>query len=534
MYKEKPIPQHWPWILVGIFGCTLIPNAWLPELSTDEAMHAMIARDLHDYLNVFSPSVMGVQTSHPPLLAWILGILSLVMPLNEFTVRIVDILCLGGSCWIAGHLINRLIGRHAAAVTVAAIFSSAVALQKGRFGEGHMLFMLLINLAWLLLYQLSREQKQWWRAWLVSHGIVFVAMLAGGPKALFYFYLPLLILKRPFKVRRRMRQWEHLASLALLLTLSVVWVSLVPGMWETIFAEIQGLPKVDPADGYFRRFILFPFRAILGYLPWIFLVWPAFCQAWRPIEKESVLAHYLRTIVLCLFWFFWLVPEGKPSYLLPAIVPLGMLTGIHYDILVRRHGEKLQSLNRIILYMAFLLSFSGLVMIALHRVDYGLLTKPVWLLWSCAFFVLSGLGVAFWDLRKGGSLPIWLRLGLAIMAFHLIWVSTIGAHVYVMHGKNRAKGRLLTNAVPAEQPVYFLDRWITESRLSLVAECFYLGRLVVKIDHLQDITNPGKTLYVLCKDRPTGLGNWEWEPIGESVTYDELTLKMWRGTDIGQ
>ncbi len=525
MYKEKSPPTQSVVILVSIFCLLTLPLAWLPELGYHEALTAMMTRDLYHGGTFFLPTIMGQPTIHPPLPSWILAVISFFVPTGELTVRLVGILSLAGLAGLAAHMVYPVGKAQAAGVAAASVVSSVIALHMGIMGTGDMLFAALICASWFTFYHLSREHKQWLYAWFCSHLLVCLAMLAGGPKAIFYFYLPLFFMRRPIHVLRRMRQRDHMISLLFLVCALIAWLVMVPNVSQNVVRFFRDFEPQQATAGYLLRFLRFPFRAILAFMPWPFLAWPAFCLAFRPLEKDATLAQFCRTVVWAVFFCFWLLPDGKISSLLPLIGPLGVLTGLSYHLLARRHGKTLLMLPRLLAWATIVgaVLASGYAAIFMDGVVEGI---GVGTAYFTVFLLMTAVGLAIFILRRPRFGPIWLVTLLAIAVLHLVWVSSHNVRQRLYASEHRFAGQGLSQAIPPEIRVYALlpgdDR---QPRLF-----FYVDRHVVRVQQVEEVPREPEVVYLVTAEvRPISAVR-EWVTAGEPVQVEGREFRLWRGT----
>lgn len=525
MDRETSAPKYWYLLLIGAL-VLLALNCWLPELSPKEAAVALVAAEMHQGAgSLANPQLLGNPVLAPPLGPWLLAAFSYIAPLNEFGVRLLGLAPLALLAVLCAYVAWRRAGSHAAAAAAAAVLTCFVALEKGIYGAGDMLFCLLINCCWLLWYRLSRERRQWLYAWFFVHLLLCLAVLAGGGKAIFFFYFPLLFLRRPLKISRRLGQPDHWVSLLAVLAIGAAWIMLspyLPGQLLGYLGEFQ--PTPEPM-GYLKRFVRFPARAVLGYLPWIFLVWPAFCMAFRPLEKETVFCQFLRTIVFSLTFFFWFFPGGRPSSLLPLIGPLAILLAMNYELLVRRYARQLMRLPKL---MAWLAAAGVVVSLGLgaglfFRDAAPPLPRSVLLPTLGGLLVAAGLAIAV--LFRKDNRHVWLQVLAATVALHLVFAAAAyNVHRRLSYSHARDTAARLADDVPPGAPVYVMIA--DEPSASL---CYYLRRPVQRIALADDLPIRREPVFLLGGDRVPISKFRDWTAVSERVVFRDRPIRMWRG-----
>jgi 4-amino-4-deoxy-L-arabinose transferase-like glycosyltransferase len=444
MYHEKECPRHWRLALLVLFLVLALPNTGLPELSSAEAQVALAAvesgRD-SAYLAQGSVALAPQEniSTPAPLAVWALATLGRLLPMTEFVVRLPSILAMGVLALLCGWVSHRSAGVHAGAIAAAAVIGSVATLRLGLSGEPAMLYALLINAAWLVWYLLSREQHRWLYAWSAGLLLVFLAVLTNGMSALFAFYFPLFMLRRPLKVRRRMLHADHLLPFGLLLIALVGWALLTPGAGEALLGGLRSFSPEGSFATYLLRLVRFPLLAAAGFLPWLFLVWPAYCVAFQPLEKDPALARFLRTICVSLFLFFWLVPLANANVLLLLVGPMAILCGSNYELLVRRYGRQLHLLPRAICALAFV----G----ALAACGYAWWQTPtVYLLDSesmlaAGVLLLIALSAGLLLVRRAVDAPIWLLVAMSVAVGQLTYAATFKVHAHDLRFGKRDRKR---------------------------------------------------------------------------------------------
>ncbi len=454
-YKDHPAPKMWWLWLIGLFLLILVPLCWLPELNTAEARYALIGQEMAGSKDFLNMSLLGEPTFVFPMSSWVLGLASLLGSLDPFAIRLLGIVPTALLTLLCGWVGYRLAGVHAGAASAAAVFTmSVVSFQRGVMGEEHMLFSLLIMGSWLVWYQLGRVRKRWFVAWSLAHLLMCLAILTGGMKAVFFFYFPLFWLRRPIKIRRRLLQADHWLSLLLNIAVIYAWIMFVPHMKDYFIAFFREFQPQEATRGYFYRFLRFPFRALLGTLPWTFLLWPTYCDAFRPLEKQPIFSTFLRTIVSSLFFVFWLLPMGSTDQLMPLVGPVAILVGMNYDLLVRRYGPQLLGIVRIASWLTLVMGVvTGLVVV----VSMGAIEQLSPLLHVTAMVLCTAaLVLALVFLRWRPALPVWMMVVMAVLMCKLMYAGSVTVYRYITKDDVRRLTAQIAAALPPEEDHVYL------------------------------------------------------------------------------
>ena len=523
MFIESKYPKHWIVCVVVIFIVLTVPNSWLPELSRQEAVYTIVAEEIVKNGDYFFARPFGKPADVSPLTPWFLSLIFRVFPINEFTIRLVGLLPMGGLVALCAYISYRSAGARAAAATAVAVISNPMVLSHGVAGDETMMFCLLVNASWFSWYILGRVQRNWLYAWFFAHLFVFFAVLAGGFEAVFFFYFPLLFLRRPLKIWLRLRQADHILSAVILGIFLMFWIFMSPHQAEKVVNFFQKFEHYEPSSNYFLHLVFFPLISILKYAPWLFLVWPAYCVAFHPLEKDPILGQFLRTISSSLFFFFWVFPEISSAILAPLVGTLSVSLGLNYEILVRRYGKQLSSLPRAIVVLT-LAAVGGCGMMMLIR-GSGVLPSPELMLLSITFLLLSAvLAVILFITRV--NLQIWFAVALSVVVSRLAYTSTYhGLWAYGRISEKRRLAERLSENLPNEAMVYEM---IADNQ-TFPSECYYLHRPVTKIGDVTELPYYEDTVFVLSHDEVPISQNRNWFPVSEVVHYKDYSLQMWKG-----
>ena len=320
----------------------------------------------------------------------------------------------------------------------------------------------------------------------------------------------------------------HFGALALVFLVLLLWRTAAPGQallpWNVLV-----LHSVSGATtGYLRHLVTFPFASAVYLLPWAFLLWPAFCMAHRPLEKNPVFCHYLRVIVFSLFLCGWALPGSSPRSLLPVLGPLSILTGLHYEILVRRHHAQLRRLFTTVLIATFAVSAAALTLGFLHVAGIVVLEGfGVRALLPNMMLLFLVLGVACWLHRRSSLRPFWLSFVAAVTLLRVGYLTTIVPFRAWYRNERKDKAELLGARVSPEAHIYK-----TANRF-LVTESFYLRRPIsVVTDPETQIPADTQRVYALGGAKPPILTTRSWTPCSDLVDVRrrrELRLEWFPG-----
>jgi 4-amino-4-deoxy-L-arabinose transferase-like glycosyltransferase len=496
----------------------------------------------------------------PQYPTWVALCSGLGMP-NTFTTRLPAALSVLLTALVCGVFVARRQGRLGGVVAGSMVLSSMACLRIGQRAQGETLLMLWLTCAWLSWYAFGQERKRWGYAWSSALLFVFLASMTVGARAVLYFYLPFLFLKLPVRGRRRLLQPYHMVAFAVFGGALYLWLRAAPGQpfmpWNAEHAR-------DAHSGSFLWDRLFFLAKVAAYLmPWTAMAWAPFCVAFRPVERVPVLFHYLRTQLVTLFLLVWLIPWSSPRALLPVLPSLAILTGCHFDILMRRHREPLERYLTVMGWLGLVLSCLGLLCGVLHVFGVlaivGLSLRVV--VWSAGIFAIAAL-MATLALRakRRGDCTYWLRFMVAVCAVRLVVAAvhptleawggnerwqvamvltgkrpaselhggegpTLGGVKAEVPGPNLAPAEPTdaeTETAPPAQAPAVPRPWglpddvdtVYVSQPPLIIESFYMGRLTLAAEDLErDLPADAPVVYVLGGGERPILSSRIWTPV---------------------
>jgi 4-amino-4-deoxy-L-arabinose transferase-like glycosyltransferase len=445
---DRTFPARDLWLLAFAAAVLLLPNLSTREVRGTEALYAGVASDMVRTGALWATAVHGAPVEAYPGYAWLVAAGQVLGLAPEAALRLPAALCLvvlAGLCGVVGY---RRGGPIAGAVAAAMVLCNPAALRAGTRGQNDSLLALLLCAAWLVWYSLGQRRKRWTLAWIAAMAFVVPAAFTAGARSIALFYLPFIFLRHPVKGRRRLLLPSHLVVLGLTVAGLAFWLHQVPKQIFLPWNEVSTVPRVTVS--YPVELLLFPVHCILYLMPWPFLCWPAFCMAYRPLERSPVIFHYLRTIVVSSFLAVWLIPDLSPLVLLPVLGPLAIMTGLHAELLVRRHHHLLRRLSIALLAVAMVVAVFGILAAALHLagivyfegMETGLLT------WNAAFLLaLLVLALLAWrgplrSLACHAHLVVaFITLACSVVTLRTVWYAWAS-------NEQRAAGLALAGKIP--------------------------------------------------------------------------------------
>ncbi|NQZ58368.1 MAG: glycosyltransferase family 39 protein [Lentisphaeraceae bacterium] len=529
MYTENELNKSWKWILGLVSALLLLPQLAMRELTNTEALYGTVARNAVESGNYLNTLAYGRQLDEGLLYPWIINFFG-TLGINEFTIRLPSILGLAIMIYCAAYITYKYAGRQSAIVAGTCMLSSIAAVKMGSRGEENILGAAMISTAWLCWYQYSRNQKKWFKAWFYSLLLVSLAVYFMGLHSVFLFYLPLFFLKKPTNVRKRLFHPPHFKALAAVLALHFL-VYLAYTNLSDKNAQTIGLTfPTGATDHYLWDLFSFPFEALLWLMPWTFFSWPAFCGSFTAMEKEPQLFHFLRTISITLFICFWFIPDSDSMTLLPVLLPVSIMTGLHYQILVRRYHTHIRKLIRFTLALLILVNFAWLIFFGLNY--SGMLNITISQTWTIINIVISLLAIllSIFLLIKGREYPVWLKIMCTVVIGH--WcIITYKSIPFDRKSTLTEVATDLTKNIPVGTDVY---NFTTKKHFAVM---FYTKRPVIQVESEMDNSKNKlpATIYVIAGDKkPFKITKdpafYKWEALSELLrSKDGDEFKAWKG-----
>ncbi|MDD4539903.1 MAG: hypothetical protein PHT80_12870 [Lentisphaeria bacterium] len=526
--------------LVMYLGCLTIHEL----RASDEALHAAFAQDMVASGRFLQTHLQGRPVRAFPLYSWLVVLCSGFQTPTTLSVRLPAVLALLGLALLCGLIARRLQSAFAGAVAAAVVLTSLASFRIGCRAQSEILHALLLTAAWAAWYYYGQQGKKWYRAWGIALGLVFVAVLAVGAKALFFFYFPLLFLHRPFNIFHRLQGPAHVFTFTLLLLLLGAWLYVIPGQpflsWNTIMA---GTNDSESGTRFFGHLLSFPLKSIVYLLPWAFFFWSPFCLALRQFENDNNACNYMRTIIFCNVFALWLLPGASPLLLLPVFGAMAILIGVHFEIVIRRYQHVLIGILHAGAWLAFATAAAGTAFWCL--VTTGLISiddfSRRWPVFFAAALLVTMLLLWTQILAPGSKRTFRSSILWCVFAFRLVVMFLYYPLDNWLHDSRRATGLALAGlgqpllapvtgvdpdtALPPEPPPAAtfhqlrrdIPRIYLHSNDFYQVETFYLHKPIVNVSNpVQELPTDEATLYVLSPRSPA-VPTHNWEPISPAV-----------------
>ena len=531
MLYIEPIPNRNWWLLIfGAFLALYLPFLGLRELQTQEAFHALVAQEMSAQGGLLQPTVQGVPVAVFPLYPWLVCLASRFSVPSEWATRLPAALAVLLLAALSGRMAARAGGHLAGAVASSVALTSVLLLDAGRQAQTQLVAAALIVAAWFAWYRLGRVHKRWGAAWATGVGFSTLAFLCIGFIAFAYFYFPLVFLRRPLRIWRRVLVPGHLLAVCGAVAIVGLWLRCVPG--QTALPWQSFLTSVVPENprSYLNHLIHFPFACAVAFLPWTFLAWPGFCVAFRPVEHTPIFCRFLRTLILPLWLAAWLLPGTSCLDLLALVGPLAVLTGLHLEILLRRHARMLRWVPALICGVALVAGGGGLLLGVLHLTGVIVFSGLETPLWTAIMVLLTcGVGLAYWVQRSGQARPFWVRVLIGMLAAHLVFLALYSPHRALYYDRRRDAGAALAAKLPPQVQLFKLYAG------HVIGETFYLNHSVRQIASASELPAVTPVVYVLAGAKPPILETRTWTACSPAVAIRQRVFPVcrWRPAEGG-
>lgn len=522
-----------------------LPPLFFVELQGgEEAGYAAVAREMIRSGNWLQPHLQGSPVPVFPLYSWLIALFSCGSAPTLFSIRFPAVLSIWGLALLAGITARKSKGNLAGFIAAAVILTCWASLRIGFRAQSETLHAFLLAMAWFSWYRFGPLEQHWHHAWGIALLFVFFDVLTVGAKGLFLFYLPLLIARNPPKTLRQLQSAPHVLMLGIFAVSTIFWIHFVCAQpflpWNAL-----SFTQPNPVSAAFvSHLIVFPVKVLLYLLPWSLLAWAPFCLALRQFEPTGTMGGFFRALVFVPLILFLLWPGSSPLQLFPALAPMAVLIGIHFEIVVNWYRRFFCWITRFlsavtlagacIISLFWMLIFLGNLEIRPSLLPHSSVSTLALLLSLFSVF-LALLSIRLFKQAK--SAPLWQSLVFATGGLRVMLLTGFLFIPFLTIGNRKLSGIALAGLAPAgalhpvPDPVSGLEppparRLNTESDVQKVylhgnyaylVETFYLGKDIVRL-HAFPAGLPGEepVVYLLSHRQPA-VPSRHWEPVSPTV-----------------
>lgn len=514
-------------LMAGVLYLACVP--WAELRGSDESVLATVAREMVANRSFFRTTFQGENVGIFPLYPWLIALFHGVGLPDVFAVRMPAILSVLGMAALADRMARRHRDGQAGAMAALIVLTSFGAMRVGILGQTESLHAFLLSCAWFSWHNLGAMGRRWSAAWGVALGFVSLDVLTIGLRAILLFYLPYLFTAMPPRTRQMLRSNAHLQWLVVYALALYLWVTLVcPQPLFALNSLVGPLSASAVHEGFFHHFFFFPFRCLLDLMPWGLFLWMPFCLALRPLEPAGSLCGFLRTVVLSLFVFYWLLPDYSSLLMMPALPAMAVMISFNLPIILHRHERQWGRLLLVAGILASLMLFyaaAGWFWVAMGRITFAntdfafSMTAFAWIVVAVALLT----GVFFWcrGHRVDAARIAWAAAGMRVAyvaLFVLPLFMTIGDRRYVArkildHSRGKEVQQTELYPLPGEEDTIYL--YSEDSPFP--AQMFYLNRPVHRLRKAEELPKE-KEVFLVGARQPLFPG-WNWEKVSGPVDF---------------
>lgn len=332
--------------LVAASLIVLLPNLGYPLIEPDETRYAQIALEMNESRDWVTPTLDGqAYLDKPPLMYWLTALSFKVFGNHETAARLPSMLAALSTILLTFGLGSRIVGRRSAWLGAMSLALCGGFVLAGRFLILDSLLAFFTTACMLSGYIAVRGERHRWAWWMVSGIACALGVLTKGPLALVLCAPPLVVSGWLRADHSRTRALHWMAFVVPMIAVCVPWYVAVAKFnsqfidyffWEHNFKRFtQGSNHEQPLWFYVPVIFAAMFPASL------LLPSAGVFVASRSSRKSSLRSKDLGFLACGAVWmlvFFSAASCKLPTYILPAIPLLCLMTGVMLDQTVFRRG----------------------------------------------------------------------------------------------------------------------------------------------------------------------------------------------------
>jgi dolichol-phosphate mannosyltransferase len=511
-----------PALLLAALAGLLLATSNQPLLEPDEGRQAEIPREMLAHGDFLLPRIHGQPYyEKPPLQYWLTAGAYALFGVHPWVARLVPAVAAWLTVVLTFGWARRNFTPRQAVVGSSILCLSLEFILLGRTVVLDSLLTLCVAASWYSAYMAFSGPVLRWSWWSISALACGLGILAKGPVALLLVAPPIVAYQFLTSGRPRWTAWLGHAGIAGLVP--APWYLLMalrdPAYLEHFFWKANVMRFVNPYDHeqpwWFYLPVLF-----LGTFPWSLLVMAVGYLLWS--KKPALAALRTRSLGYCALlaaWclvFFSLSGCKSPPYILPALAPLALMTGVCLDaILFMPDMRRYPFLAHARQAMPCHATIAILLITSAAYLTLGVLGWQPWeQIWGPAVLTLL-LPVFCWRFgRRLRPVVSWGICAAAMLGFILFPTRELSAG-YAMQHSPATIARLIRHSPSSRKsPVVSVQRtWLSASfYLRREVESFYGERLhkdLVKLINQEPevlvLVENGQNLTDFLNELPPGL-----------------------------
>lgn len=337
--------RYFPILILFVCGLIFLPHLGILPVNIMEARNFTTAREMLQDQNWILTTLNGEpRYEKPPLPTWMTAISGAIFGIqNVAALRLPAVLMaflLAGTTWlfakkITGNAVYALI-------SVLVMVTSFYILWSGRNGQWDIFTHAFMMLGIYHFYQFFTDYNNLYRSAVLAGLFLGLSFMSKGPVSLYALFLPFLIAFGTilgFGSNRRIKRLNRTFPLILMILITLVlsgWWHLYIYLADSRAAEEITAKEINawnnrhvrPFYYYWNFFIQSGTWTILGAVS---LLYPFLKD--RVVDRKGyafTLVWTLASVILLSF-----IPEKKPRYLLPVLIPLSLNIGFYLEYLFR-------------------------------------------------------------------------------------------------------------------------------------------------------------------------------------------------------
>jgi len=418
--------------LVLVWAAIYLPQLGGAGLRGEEPRRIIPAQEMLRGGDWTVPRIGGdPYANKPPMLNWLIAAsLAAGRETSLAAARLPSALSLLALALGALVSLRRLLGEEQAFFTGLVLLTTFAFLEDGRSAEIEALFAACFGLAVFSWAGLWHARATPWLAWTVPYLFLALGLLTKGPLHLPFWFLFVFATLRAARSTKEALHPAHFVGVAGMLALFLAWTlpflhrsgarGEVLGRWGSEMGKRAELASLDWGDR-----LLFPLQSIGGFLPWAaplaFALWclrPKLVGDAAPDRRAALVRGALLALIAGSI-AIWILPEGRPRYLLPLHSLAALATvALYFSIDAKRRAAYEAFAQWSLYLLAALVPVAGVVLHLALPLDPSSLSS----LAVAVPGLLALAGVLWWMHRSGRTRGVFLKapvlLAAAVLTLH--------------------------------------------------------------------------------------------------------------------